>query len=471
MQGQLSAMKNSLNNSTLKREIGFFSATTLVVANMVGTGIFTTSGFIIKELANPMTMLLCWLVGGLFALCGALCYGELGARFPHAGGEYIYLREAFGKLIAFLSGWISLIVGFSAPIAAAAVAFATYFFRAFSMPVEPQVLIPFLGINFITLSPVTFTAIAVVIFLSLLHYHSLKIGSRVQNLLTLLKVSVIVVFIGLGLFSSNGSAANFGQGIDFGIIFQDKFAIGLIFISFAYSGWNAAAYLGGEIKNPEKNIPLSLFTGTFLVIGLYLLLNLVYIYALPVSQMSGTLDVGAKAAAALFGKQVGHYFSGAIAIGLLSVLSAMIMAGPRVYYAMSKDGVFFKRFAKVSKSHHTPAYSIFLQAAIAVVMILTASYNKLLIYIGFTLSLFAMLTVIGLMKFRIKRPSSETYQTWGYPLTPLLFILGNMWIIYFSVRSRPVPALAGLFTIVCGIGVYYFFNWKKKHKEGILELS
>ena len=464
-------MKNSLNHSKLKREIGFFSATTLVVANMVGTGIFTTSGFIIKELGNPMTMLLCWLVGGLFALCGALCYGELGARFPQAGGEYVYLREAFGKLTAFLSGWISLIVGFSAPIAAAAVAFATYFFRALSVPVEPQIVIPFFGLNLITVSPVALLAIVVVIVLSLLHYHSLKIGSRIQNLLTLLKVSIIIVFIGFGLFSSNGSANNFGEGIDFGIVFQDKFAIGLIFISFAYSGWNAAAYLGGEIKNPEKNIPLSLFTGTFLVIGLYLLLNFVYIYALPVSQMSGALDVGAKAAAALFGEQVGHYFSGAIAIGLLSVVSAMIMAGPRVYYAMSKDGVFFKRFAKVSKSHHTPAYSIFLQATIAIVMILTASYNKLLIYIGFTLSLFAMLTVIGMMIFRIKGPPSETYQTFGYPLTPLLFIFGNMWIIYFSVRSRPAPALAGLLTILCGIGVYYYFNRKKKLKEGIPDLS
>ena len=464
-------MKNSLINNTLKREIGYFSATTLVVANMVGTGIFTTSGFIINELGNPMSMLLCWLVGGLFALCGALCYGELGARFPHAGGEYVYLREAFGKLIAFLSGWISLIVGFSAPIAAAAVAFATYFLKSLSVPVEPQVIIPFFEVNLITLSPVTFTAIVVVIFISLLHFHSLKIGSRVQNLLTLLKVGIIVVFIGCGLFSGQGSTAHFGEGIDFGIVFQDKFAIGLIFISFAYSGWNAAAYLGGEIRHPEKNIPLSLFTGAFLVTGLYLLLNVVYIFALPAAQMSGAIDVGAKAATALFGTQMGHYFSGAIAIGLLSVLSAMIMAGPRVYYAMSKDGVFFRRFAKVDKNHHTPAYSIFLQAAIAIVMILSASYNKLLIYIGFTLSLFAMLTVIGLMLFRIRQSSSNDYQTFGYPLTPLLFILGNMWIIYFSVRSRPTPALAGLITIGCGIGVYYYFNRKLKVKGKIPECS
>ncbi len=459
-------MKNKLNHHTLKREIGFFSATTLVVANMVGTGIFTTSGFIIEELANPMAMLLCWLVGGLFALCGALCYGELGARFPQAGGEYVYLREAFGKPMAFLSGWVSLIVGFSAPIAAAAVAFATYGFQTLSLPVASQATISLFKLDLITLSPVNLTAISVVIVVSLLHCLSLKIGSRVQNLLTLLKVGIIIVFIAFGLLSDAGSATHFGQGIDLGIVFQDKFAVGLIFISFAYSGWNAAAYLGGEIRHPKKNIPLSLFTGTFLVVGLYLLLNMVYIYALPAARMSGVIDVGALAAEALFGTHIGHYFSGAIALGLLSVLSAMIMAGPRVYYAMSKDRVFFHRFAKVSKKHHTPTESIFLQAAIAIVMILTASYNKLLIYIGFTLSLFAMLTVIGLMILRIRQPSKDHYRTFGYPLTPLLFILGNMWIIYFSVLSRPVPALAGILTIGAGFVVYKYLHLNLKSDNG-----
>jgi APA family basic amino acid/polyamine antiporter len=401
-------------------------------------------------------------VGGLFALCGALCYGELGARFPQAGGEYVYLREAFGKLTAFLSGWISLIVGFSAPIAAAAVAFATYCIQALSLPVEPQVMLPPGALPLVTLSPVTLTAILVVGVLSLLHYQSLKVGSRVQNLLTLLKVGIIIIFAGCGLFSDQGSIAHFGSGIDLDIVFQDKFAVGLIFISFAYSGWNAAAYLGGEIKRPEKNIPLALFTGAALVTGLYLLLNVVYIFALPAGQMSGTMDVGAKAASALFGVRIGRYFSGAIAVGLLSVLSAMIMAGPRVYYAMSKDGVFFRGLARVSRNHHTPAYSIFLQAAIAVAMILTASYTMLLIYIGFTLSLFAVLTVLALMIFRLRQPSPGHYRTFGYPLTPVLFILGNMWIIYFSIRSRPMPALAGLITIGCGIAVFYGFHRRSK---------
>ncbi|RLB20951.1 MAG: amino acid permease, partial [Deltaproteobacteria bacterium] len=217
---------------------------------MIGTGIFTTSGFIMEELGNPHTMLLCWFVGGIFALCGALCYGELGAIFPKAGGEYVYLRESLGKWMGFLSGWISLIVGFSAPIAAASIAFATYFFRSFSLHLGPIITIPLSGINIFTISTPTIAAISAIIIFSLVHYHSLLVGSRVQNLLTLFKTGIIVVFVIAGLFLGNGSISNFSEGINMSSVFQDKFAISLIFVTFAYSGWNAAAYLGGEIKKP-----------------------------------------------------------------------------------------------------------------------------------------------------------------------------------------------------------------------------
>ena len=461
-------MKNKLSNNELKREISFFSATILVVANMIGTGIFTTSGFIMEELGNPQTMLLCWLVGGVFALCGALCYGELGAIFPKAGGEYVYLRESFGKWMGFLSGWISLIVGFSAPIAAASIAFATYFFRSFSLHLGPIITIPLLGINIFTISTPTIVAISAIIIFSLVHYHSLLVGSRVQNVLTLFKTGIIVVFVVAGLCLGNGSISNFSEGIDMSSVFQDKFAISLIFVTFAYSGWNAAAYLGGEIKKPGKNIPLALFIGTFLVMGLYLLLNVAYIYALPAKEMSGVLEVGTKSAVSLFGNAISKYFSAAIAIGLLSVLSAMIMTGPRVYYAMSKDGVFFELFGKVNKVHRTPAYSIFLQAGIAIIMVITASFDKLLLYIGFTLSLFAMLTVLGMMVLRLREPYLlRNYKTFGYPVTPLLFILGNLWIIYFSIKSRPIVSFLGLGTVGLGILVYFYFRNNKEQGNEI----
>jgi len=434
-------MKNRLNNNVLSREIGFFSATVLVVANMIGTGIFTTSGFIIKELDNPYSMLLCWFVGGIFALCGALCYGELGAMFPKAGGEYVFLRESFGKCMGFLSGWISLIVGFSAPIAAASVAFAAYTFSTFPLPDDLVTRLSFSGIGIITLSPVTMLASAAIIILSLIHYHSLTVGTKVQNGLTIFKILLIFVFIILALCIGKGSLSNFSGESGISSVFKDKFAVSLIFVSFAYSGWNAAAYLGGEIINPGRNIPLALFTGTFLVICLYLLLNFVYIYALGYTEMSGVMEVGAKSAVSLFGENISRYFSGAIAVGILSALSAMVMTGPRVYYAMSKDGIFFELFGRVSKVRKTPAYSIFLQAGIAIILVVTASFDKLLLYIGFTLSLFTMMTVAGMVIIRIKNPSpGNTYGSFGYPVTPLLFILGNLWIIYYSVESRPVTS-------------------------------
>ncbi len=459
-------MKNMLNGNGLKREIDFFSATILVIANMAGTGIFTTSGFIMEELGNPYVLLLCWFTGGVFALCGALCYGELGAMFPRAGGEYVFLRESFGKLMGFLSGWISLFVGFSAPIAAASIAFSTYLFRGFSIPSGPEMVFSPAGITVATISPLSLTAIAVIVLFSLIHYHSVSAGSRVQNELTLFKIVLIIVFVVAGLCLGNGSMEHFSEIPDLSSISAEKFAFSLIFVSFAYSGWNAAAYLGGEIKNPRKNIPLSLFTGTLVVTCFYMLLNMIYIYALPAREMSGVLEVGSKSAVSLFGSNISKYFSGAVALGILSVLSAMIMTGPRVYYAMSKDRIFFEHFGRLNRIHKTPASSIFLQSFISVIMVITASFDTLLIYIGFTLSLFAMLSVMGMMRLRKTRPAMKnTYRTFGYPITPLLFILGNLWIIFFSIKSRPTASLSGLGTIGLGMIFYFYFLHKEQLKK------
>lgn len=463
-------MKNGLSQTILKREIGPFTSTSLVIANMVGTGIFTTSGFVIQELGSPMTMLLCWAVGGAFALCGALCYGELGARFPKAGGEYIFLRESFGPSMGFLSGWISLIVGFSAPIAAAAIAFSLYLFQALGLSQPDPFIIQLGSIPLFQISPTVAVAIAMILAISLLHFHSVRLGSRFQNILTLFKVLLIVLFTAGAIFLGDGSITHFTIRKTPAGGMAERFAVSLIFISFAYSGWNAAAYLGGEIKRPRRTIPFALFFGTLCVTLLYLVVNVVYIYALSPDQMSGTMDVGAKAAIALFGPQISRVISAAVAIGLLSVLSAMILTGPRVYYAMAKDGLFFKPFGTISRSHRTPAYSIFLQASIAIVMVITASYDKLLIYIGFTLSLVAMLTVIGMMRLRHNRPPETTgYKTIGYPFTPLVFILGNLWIIYFSISSRSLPVLAGLGTIAAGLVIYGFF--KRRRKKIYLDLG
>ncbi len=453
-------------DNQLKRDIGPFSATAIVVANMVGTGIFTTSGFALQEVGSSTVMLLCWLLGGAFALCGALCYGELGSRFPRAGGEYVYLREAFGKPMAFLSGWVSLIVGFSAPIAAGAIAFATYLFRFLGIDAPQTRVIHFAGLPVLNLSLLVVVAITVVLVLSLLHIHSVRIGGRVQNMLTVFKVILVAVFICAGLLSANGSPGHFDGTIASAPIKKGNWAVALIFISFAYSGWNAAAYLGGEIRQPARNIPLALLTGTGLVTLLYLLLNLVYVLALPPEQMAGVMEVGHTAASRLFGTGIGRWFSGAIALGLLSLISAMILAGPRVYYAMARDRMFFPMFEKIHPQRHTPVHAIGLQAAISVLMIVTAAYDKLLIYIGFSLSLFAMLTIMGLFRLRIKHGRKKTgYHTWGYPIPPLVFILGNFGIIVFALKSRPEPALWGLATMAAGLALYFYFKSSKPSKS------
>jgi APA family basic amino acid/polyamine antiporter len=455
------SMQERPGSNVLERRLSFSSAFFLVVASMIGTGIFATSGFIIEELANARAMLVCWFLGGLFALTGALCYGELGAMFPRAGGEYAFLRESFGKNVAFLSGWISLIVGFSGPIAAASIAFATYTFRALDIAPATTTGLSLFGVDIITVSPITITAVAVILALSLVHYHSLVLGSRVQNALTVLKIAVIFGFAVAGLWLGKGSTANLSTALDTGVIFSNKFAVSLVFVSFAYSGWNAATYLGGEVKSPGRNIPLSLLSGTLLVIGLYLLLNVTYIYALPVDEMSGVIEIGTGAAVSLFGKGAARFLSGAISVCLLSVIGSMILTGPRVYYAMAKDGVFFSRFGKVSSKRKTPGYSILLQAGLAILMVATTAFDALLLYVGFTLSLFAMLTAVGLIWLRIAQPDLvRPYRTFGYPVTPILFVLGNLWIISATVMSRPIVSAFGFATI--GIGALFCWYFRTR---------
>lgn len=459
MTRQDAAPQGSEGRAELKREMGLGSATMLVIANMIGAGIFTTSGFIMSSLQNPLAMLLCWLVGGIFALAGSLCYGELGAMFPRAGGEYVFLRESFGPLMGFLSGWISLIVGFSAPIAAAAMAFSTYLFHSLPAVAPEGASLIILKVGPASLSSTNLAALAIISLFSLIHWAGLHFGSRVQNLLTSLKIAAIFAFIGGGLVFGKGSAEHFSSGMTPDLVFSGSFATSLIFISFAYSGWNAAAYLGAEIRDPARNIPRALFRGTLFVTVLYLLLNAVFIYALPADEMSGVLEVGTKSALSLFGRSAGNVFSLAITLCLLSVISAMIMAGPRVYYAMAKDGTFSSWFGKVDERRTTPGRSILLQAAIAGLMVVTSTFDKLLLYIGFTLSLFAVLTVMGLMVLRYSRPDCERpYRTFGYPATPILFMLGNLWIIIFSIRSNTVVALYGGGTVLAGLLIFYYFN-------------
>ncbi len=433
--------------------MGLASACLLIVANMVGTGIFTTSGYIMQMLGDPWLMLAAWLVGGGIALAGALSYGELGSRLPAAGGEYVFLRESFGPLAAFLSGWISLVVGFSAPIAASAMAAAAY-----ALPAAPWLPAgPLFSAGLVSVSGETLLALGFIAALTVVHTRRMSVGLGLQNWLTAVKILLLLALVvaGLALWPAADSwravAPAGGEGSLAG-----RLATSLVFIFFAYSGFNASAYMGGEIKDPTRNLPRSLLLGTLAVVCLYFLLNLAYLAALGPAGMPGVKEIGALAARTLFGPTVGGLFSLAVALCLLSNLGAMIITGPRVYYAMSLDRVFFGSLARLHPRHQVPARAVLLQAAIAAAMVLTASFQALLFYIGFTLSLFSALAVAGLLVLRRRSGGPPPFKVPGYPFTPLAFVAANLGIVGFSLAGEPLRCLPGLATIAAGVGFYFF---------------
>jgi len=421
----------------IRRVIGTATATLLVVASMVGTGVFTTTGLLLESIPSAPAVLIAWLIGGAIALFGALSYAELVAAMPRNGGEYQLLSRIYHPAVGFIAGWISLIVGFSAPIAAASIAFGVYF----------SAIVP--GID-----PIA-SAIALIAFLSLVHGARVTLGSGLQNIFSVAKVAVVIAFIAGGLFFGDASYLTTGAERTVGSIGSPGFAIGLIFVAFAYSGWNGAAYIAGEVRNPQKSLPRSLALGTGLVTVLYLGLNAVFLAAAPQGELAGQIDVGTVAAVSLFGEAAGRMLSGVISLLLVSSVSAMIMAGPRVYQAIGEDYEVFK-FLSARTEKSGPIYAIALQAAVAVVMLLTSSFDQLLTYIGFTLSISAGLTVFGLFIVRRRRSEDEDvpYRCWGYPITPILFIALSCWMVVFTIVAAGVVALAGVATIVAGLVVY-----------------
>ena len=329
----------------LERKLGLFPLTNIVIANMIGAGIFTMSGLLMKDLHHPVVMLGLWVVGGLVALCGALSYGELGAAFPHAGGEYAFLSRLYHPVLGFLSGWVSFFVGFSAPIAASAIGFTEYLTRAFPGLLHPGIIG---GASEAAVMKKLY-AILIISAFTFLHTRGLEAGARVQNSLTGLKILLIVGLVAAGFAVGKGSLSHFAAAAPFRFDFGGWKTLGLslMWIMFAYSGWNASAYIGSEVKEPSRNLPRSLLLGTGIVMLLYIALNLFYLYAIPPAQMEGVISVGGLAAGNLFGKSAETVLSVLISFALFSSLSAFIILGPRVYYAMACDRCFFPFFAAV----------------------------------------------------------------------------------------------------------------------------
>ncbi len=452
-------MKENASENGLQRKLGLFPVTNIVIANMIGAGIFTTSGLLMGDLHNPSILMVLWIVGGIIALCGALCYSELGAAIPKAGGEYIYLSKLFHPLFGFLSGWVSFFVGFSAPIAASAIGFSEYLSRAF-----PQILN--LGVFDVSVEEVIlkkFYAILLIVLFTMIHLRGIVFGSKVQNYLTLMKIGLIVALIFIGFSFGKGSFSHFAQGGDFSFNFGGLKVMGLslMWIMFSYSGWNASAYIGSEIKDPKKNFPRSLILGTGIVILLYFGLNLLYVYAIPPNDMKGVISIGGLAAGNLFGKSFESLFSALISFALFSSLSAFIILGPRVYFSMAKDGYFFKFASKVNNTHRAPSKSIILQCIIAVIIVLSGTLDQIFTYMGFSLGIFPILAVIGI--FKLRRLKKSEYKMPGFPVIPVIYILAGVTILVLGFLEQPVPSSIAILTVVVGIPAYFWF--KKKYKS------
>lgn len=447
----------NLPDKNLERKLGLFPVVNIVVANIIGAGIFTTTGYLMDYLSNPVIMLSLWLMGGIISFCGALAFGELGAAFPQAGGEYIFISKLFHPLPGFLSGWLSLIVGFSAPIAASAIGFASYFIWAFPAIQTWLQLDHFL-------SPAIFSkflAIALILVFTLIHSRGIVLGAKVQNGLTILKIILVTGLIVAGFTVGKGSFDHFSQEQAFQFDFKGWKSVGLslMFVMFAYSGWNSATYIGSEIKNPRKVIPWSLLISTGIVMVLYLLLNTFFVYAVPPEKMVGEPEIGGLAAGSAFGPVAETVISLLISFALFSSLSAFIILGPRVYYSMAREGYFFKIFSKVHQRFKVPVWSIVLQSSIAIILVLSGTFEQILVYMGFSLGIFPIIAVLGVFKLRVTKKSALKMP--GYPVAHIFFIVTGIIMLVLAFLERPQESTIAILTALSGIPVYFWFKYTK----------
>jgi APA family basic amino acid/polyamine antiporter len=425
-----------------RRQLGTVHAAALIVASMVGTGIFTTTGVLLSSLRSPPLVMAVWALAGLLALCGAAVYAELGAMMPRAGGEYVYISRAFGPAMGFLSGWIALIVGFAAPTAAGALAFGRYLHA-----VAPGV-------------PPKGAALVLLGVLTAVHMADVRFGARLQTALTGLVVALAVGFVAVSLASGRGDWSRLGAGASQAaagggtITNLGALAVGLVYVSYAYSGWNAAAYIAGELRDPARSIPRALALGTGLVTALYLALNATFLWSAPVAALRGQVEVAHAAALALFGAAGAARLSLLVALAVAGCVSALLMSGPRVTVAMAEDGLFFAALGRTN-ARGAPTWAVGLQGALAMAAAATAAFDPILVYVGFTLAVNAAATVLAAFVLRRREPGAERpHRALGWPVSGLLFLALSAFMIALSIRERPFESGAGLLTLVAGAAAY-----------------
>jgi basic amino acid/polyamine antiporter, APA family len=462
--------KAPASTPTLERRLSALDAAAIVVSNVIGGGILFTPPQVAAMTPHPMLFLATWLAAGMLAFAGAMAYAELAALRPRAGGEYVYLYAGFGRMAAFLTGWTSFVAGFSGAIAASAVVLAFYLGRFLPIAGSDQVLASLpLGPITLAVSPQTITALVAIWLMSWVHLRGVGPGRFVGNVLATLKVSALLLFIVLGftfgvgsfenLSTSSGAAATGG-----GWLFA------LVPVLFTYAGWNAASYVAEEVRDPGRNVPKALALGTLAVVAIYLLLNTLYLYVLPVGELAAVrgsvLDVIADR---LLGSRAGDIMGVVSIVSLLASISAMVFAGPRVYYAMARDGVFFSAAATVHPTYRTPATSIVAQALWSSVLVLTGSATALTTYTGFSIILFNGVAVAALFVLRRREPNApRPYSTWGYPVVPGIFVVVSAVIVanaLWTDLGRPLasgaplgPSAAGLLIIALGLPLYAWFT-------------
>ena len=428
------------------RKIDLSAAVSLVVANMVGTGVFTGLGFQLLSHQQAFTILALWIAGGFMAFLGAVCYAELATRLPQDGGEYHFLSKVYHPSLGFMAGFVSATVGFSAPIALAAASLGTY-----AHGVMPELNGTWIGTG-------------VILLIASIHAINLSAGVSFQKVFTLIKVLLIGFFIAAGLYHGNtqGIALGFSD-LSGSEIMTAGFAVNLVYVSYAYSGWNASAYLAGEIVKPEKNLNRSIVWGTLLVMLLYVLLNAVFVMSAPMNDMKVATEgaaafqpkeVGIISAQYIFGTWGGKVMGGVICVLLVSTISAMIIAGPRVIQPMFGKVPALGLLARTNDKGN-PVAAILFQTLLALIILWTASFDSIMQYIGFTLTIFTTLTVAGVIIYRFRHGRPEGYKALGYPITPILFIAGNIWICYFQLTSKTTESLIGLGTALLGVLLYF----------------
>lgn len=449
------AVKEKAPSPPRKASISLLTATGIVVANIIGTGVFTSLGFQVAGIPSPFALMVLWAVGGVVALCGALSYAELAAALPRSGGEYHFLSRIFHPALGFLAGWISATVGFAAPIALAAMAFGTYLHRSFHH-------VP--GLSPLALS------LLIVWLASIVHFTGIRRGGAFQNFWTVLKVALILAFVLLGLMPPHPQPISFAPAAgDLHLVGTSAFAISLVYVMYAYSGWNASTYIVNEIREPQRNVPRSLFLGTLLVILLYIALNAVFLHSTPMSAMAGKLDVALVAGREIFGPTGERVMAVLICVGLVSTISSMTWIGPRVSVAMGEDFRALRLLALKTKSG-IPRVALALQLAIVTALLCTFTFEKVLVYIQLALTLCSFLTVLGVFVLRVKEPAlPRPYRTWGYPLTPLIFLAVSAWMMFYIVSDKPRESLAGLATMLAGLLVYFVSAKGRAHENTTVE--